>query len=313
MVLFYSFKGRTLSHNNTNKLTSMNHIKQYYIGIDGGGTACRARITDDSNTSLGEATAGSANVFQNHELAWQSVQSCVNEAAKQAGLSASDLSDAIVVAGLAGAEVTNCAAQFNALVQGFKEFHLLNDAQIACLGAHSGQDGAIYIVGTGSIGIAFEQGSWRRVGGWGFPLDDIGSGAWLGQQAVRTALKQKDGVIPKSDMTEKVWQHFNDQADELISWSQHASSGQYGQFAPLVTAAFAQNDPEAQAIIQTQINHISEQIRTLVTSDMPLSLMGGLANWLVPHLPADIQNQLTPSQGDALSGALRYAQRRNEL
>jgi glucosamine kinase len=291
----------------------MNQIKQYYIGIDGGGTACRARITDDSNTSLGEATAGSANVFQNHQLAWQSVQSCVNEAANQAGLTQTDIANAIVVAGLAGAEVTSCADQFKALVQGFKEFHLLNDAQTACLGAHSGKNGAIYIVGTGSIGIAYDSGAWRRVGGWGFPLDDIGSGAWLGQQAIRTALKQLDGMTPKSAMTEKVWQQFNHQADKLITWSQTASSGQYGQFAPLVTEAFSDDDPEANSIIQTQINQISEQIKTLVTSEMPLSLMGGLAQWLTPHLPAEIQNQLTPSQGDALSGALLYAQKRNEL
>jgi glucosamine kinase len=114
-------------------------------------------------------------------------------------------------------------------------------------------------------------------------------------------------------MTEKVWQQFNHQADKLITWSQTASSGQYGQFAPLVTEAFSDDDPEAHSIIQTQINHISEQIRTLVTSEMPLSLMGGLAQWLAPHLPAEIQNQLTPSQGDALSGALLYAQKRNEL
>lgn len=290
----------------------MNQAKQFYIGIDGGGTRCRARIIDQSDTILGEAVAGSANVFQNAKGSWESVRSAIAEAAKLAALSAEDLTHAHVVAGLAGAEVTSCADEFMRHVSGFQSFELLNDAQIACLGAHAGNDGAIYIIGTGSIGIAYEQGQWRRIGGWGFPLDDVGSGAWLGQQAVRLAIAQKDGQIPSSTMTEAVWKFFDHNSDTLIRWSQNATSGDYGQFSPLVTSAFDDQDERAIAVIQQQIHHISEQINTLLTDGLTISLMGGLASWVEPHLPAHIQQRLTPAQSDALSGALRYAQRGND-
>ena len=33
-----------------------------FLGIDGGGTRCRARLCDDAGRTLGEGTAGAANV-----------------------------------------------------------------------------------------------------------------------------------------------------------------------------------------------------------------------------------------------------------
>lgn len=287
-------------------MTDSNH---FFIGIDGGGTRCRARIIDADDQVLGEAVSGSANVFQDASLAWQSVQSAINDANAIAGLDTQQLHNAQIVAGLAGAEVSACVDQFRSLIRGFNNVQILTDAQIACLGAHNGQDGAIYIIGTGAIGVAFEQNSWRRVGGWGFPLDDIGSGAWLGQQAVRAALQQLDGVIPASAMTDQIWSHFEHSSDRLLTWSMSATSGHYGQFSPLVTASYEQNDPVAIDIVQHQIDYLSKQIKTLVTNDLSLSLMGGLSDWIAPLLPKDIQSHLTPSQGDALSGALRFAQR----
>ena len=57
------------------------------------------------------------------------------------------------------------------------------DAYIAALAAHSGSPGAVIIVGTGSVGYRIEAaGHCRLVGGWGFPIGDEGSGAWIGRQ-----------------------------------------------------------------------------------------------------------------------------------
>ncbi len=290
----------------------MNTVTPYYIGIDGGGTSCRARITDANGLILGEGKAGSANVFQNHELAWQSVQNAIALANQQAALSQQALQDSYIVAGLAGAEVTSCATQFKALIHGFPNFQLLTDAQIACLGAHGGQEGAIFIIGTGAIGISYRNGQWQQVGGWGFPLDDMGSGAWLGQQAIRAAINQHDGLITNSLLADMIWQHFDHLPEALISWSQHASSGNYGEFAPLVLNAFNQHDPVAVEIVQQQVTLLSRQIDALHTDGHPLCLMGGLADWVTVQLPERLQKIITPSQGDALSGALQFAKQRNQ-
>ena len=289
----------------------MTIVKSFKIGIDGGGTSCRARIIDFAGNLLGEGKAGSANVFQNHQTAWHSVQQAIAAANAQAQLSNQQLAESHIVAGLAGAEIKPCAEKFLSLVEQYRHFTLLTDAQIACLGAHGGGDGAIFIIGTGAIGLAYKQDEWQQVGGWGFPLDDMGSGAWLGQQAIRIAINQRDGIIEDSVLADSVWQRFDQESEQLIAWSQQASSGHYGEFAPLVIDAFHQHDPHAISIAKQQIDLLSRQIAVLLKNQLPLSLMGGLASWVTSQLPTELQQKLTISKGDALTGALQFAQRRN--
>lgn len=287
----------------------MKNHQPIFIGIDGGGTRCRVRICDANQQILGEATAGSANIFQNHQLAWQSINQAMGDARQQAQLSQDELVNAYIVAGLAGAEIKQCATQLMSLAGDYANFTLLSDAQIACLGAHDGEEGAVYIIGTGSIGLAFAHGQWHQCGGWGFPLDDGGSGAWLGQQAIRAAINQHDHQLAPSPLTQAVWQKFIDK-DALILWSQQATSGDYGQLAPLVIDAFKQQDAVAQGIVEQQIRIISPQIQTLTRYHPNICLMGGLAPWVSSMLDSKIRNQLTTAKGDALAGALRFAQKR---
>ena len=62
------------------------------------------------------------------------------------------------------------------------------------LGAHEGRPGAIVAAGTGSVGEALRRDGLRvAVGGWGFPVGDEGSGAWLGLRAMRETHRAIDG------------------------------------------------------------------------------------------------------------------------
>ena len=36
---------------------------RYFVGVDGGGTSCRARISDLDGNTLGETKTGSANIL----------------------------------------------------------------------------------------------------------------------------------------------------------------------------------------------------------------------------------------------------------
>ena len=72
---------------------------------------------------------------------------------------------------------------------------ITTDAHAACVGAHRGRDGGVIIVGTGSIGWAKLNGRHYRVGGWGLPVSDEGSGAWLGREALRRVLWAHDGRV----------------------------------------------------------------------------------------------------------------------
>lgn len=311
MVLFYFVKGRTLTDIAVNLIITMTRNHAFYIGIDGGGTRCRARIADHQLNILGEAESGRANIFQDHKVAWRSFESAIEQANKDAGLSTEDLHQAHIVAGLAGAEVQSCVDQFKALNLCYSHLDILTDAQTACLGAHAIDDGAIYIIGTGSVGISWHNQQWRKIGGWGFPLNDIGSGAWLGFRALQSAIQQYDGLLETSELTEKVWTHFNHDMSQLLTWSSNATSGHYGQFAPLVTQAHERGEKIALEIVDQQIAHIEDQLNVLVKDDLPLCLMGGLSHWVADRLSEKLSQRLSNAKNDAITGALLYAHSRN--
>lgn len=57
------------------------------VGIDGGGTSCRARIRDNQGQLLGEGKSGSANILLGVEVAMSAIIEAITIAAQQAGLS----------------------------------------------------------------------------------------------------------------------------------------------------------------------------------------------------------------------------------
>ena len=61
-----------------------------YLGIDGGGTRCRARIEDENGRVLGEASSGPATTRIGFEKAWRSIMEATEAAAAQAGLTRED-------------------------------------------------------------------------------------------------------------------------------------------------------------------------------------------------------------------------------
>ena len=163
-----------------------------FLGVDGGGTGCRARLADRAGTVLGEGVAGPANIRVSLEEGIRSVLDAAGQCLAQAGASFDD--PIVACLALAGAsEPREAAAAHAACKHRFRRAIVTTDAHAACVGAHGGEDGGIVIVGTGSIGWAVHGGRSTRVGGWGFPVSDEGGGAWLGCEAVRRTLWAHDG------------------------------------------------------------------------------------------------------------------------
>ena len=67
-----------------------------FIGIDGGGTQCRARIRDGAGRLLGEGTGGPANLRLGPQVAMGSIVAAAKAAATAGGLNDSDLTRAAV-------------------------------------------------------------------------------------------------------------------------------------------------------------------------------------------------------------------------
>ena len=143
-----------------------------FIGIDGGGTHCRARIRDPSGRLVGEGAGGSANIRLDLDLVWSSILTACRQALRRGGLEARELARAHVGLGLAGSAQPSAVARMLAYQHPFRAVAVETDAHIAWLGAFGGGEGAILIVGTGSCGYGCLQGRRFTIGGRGFQISD---------------------------------------------------------------------------------------------------------------------------------------------
>src|SRR4030081_4081106 len=75
---------------------------QFFIGIDGGGTSCRARIEDAQGHFLGQGAAGPAATRIGLDRSMQAVRTASEAAAIDAGLSPAALAHTSAAVGLAG-------------------------------------------------------------------------------------------------------------------------------------------------------------------------------------------------------------------
>ena len=135
---------------------------------------------------------------------------------------------------LASAELAECYHAMLEMPFPFASVRLTSDAFGACLGAFGGREGAILIAGTGSAGLLYRHGQLHTCSGRGFPISDLGSGAWLGLRAIQQALLCHDGILPPSTLAIRLLDHFKrDQAD-VVRWAYRAIPADYGRFAPWV-------------------------------------------------------------------------------
>jgi glucosamine kinase len=186
--------------------------------------------------------------------------------------------------------------------------HAETDSFTLLLGAHGGAPGAILIAGTGSIAEALHaDGSRATVGGWGFRVDDEGSGGWLGLLAVRHGLAAFDGRANPGPLARRVWMHCGDEREALQAWC--ARAGQF-EFAQLARAVFdcEQSDPVAASLLQGATGALEELAVAIdPRGRLPLAIGGSIGERLAPRLRPFVRSRLVPARGDALAGALTLA------
>jgi len=282
----------------------------YLLGVDGGGTGCRARLEDETGTVLGQGLSGPASTRLGIEEAWASVARAFEAAIDEAGLAPQEIAQIHAGIGLAGLGRKGALDALRAIAHPFAGIEFVSDGMGACLGAHSGRDGAIVISGTGSIGLGFVDGRNLRAGGYGFPISDEGSGADLGLKAVQYALRAHDGRSEQTALLAEVMHRFRDEPAEAIAWMDRATATDYAAFAPMVLRHADQGDLFGRRIVQSAAEQIDTLVRVLFEKGAPrVTLLGGLSTALEPWLAPDVRRRLKPADGDAVAGAIILARK----
>ncbi|MFC4625471.1 BadF/BadG/BcrA/BcrD ATPase family protein [Daeguia caeni] len=280
---------------------------QLYMGIDGGGSGCRAILADSSGTILGMGTAGPANIGAHPHDACAHIKCAALQTLTNAGLEAELLSTLKVTLGLAGAKsVLNL--QEIADVLPFKESRIVSDAITAFQGALGHGDGAIIITGTGSAFVKRIDSDYEIIGGRGFMLSDHAGGARLGRELLEETLLAMDGLAPFTSLAQQVAHHFDHDIRQIITFSRSAQAADYARFAPLIFRHESEGDALAQKILKRACEHLCQGLQRMgIESLGRFSMTGGLAaSYLgLPYFPCR-DHYVTPA-GDSLQGALELA------
>src|SRR3989442_838673 len=283
------------------------------LGIDGGGSRCRARLCNISGTTVSEGVAGAANLRLGVEQSFASVLQATTQCMNGAGLSSRDFERVVACGALAGASEPSQLEAARRDEHPYRIAGFVTDAQAACVGAHGGRDGGIIVIGTGSIGWAELSGQQYQVGGWGWPISDEGSGAWLGCEALRRTLWAHDGRMPWSALLRSLFAKFRSDPHAIVHWMTGASPKDFATFAPDIVEHALANDSVAVELLRLAGGHVDELAQPLIDFGVErLSLVGCLAASIETWLTGSTRHQLVSSHGDSVAGALQLARKAAE-
>lgn len=175
------------------------------LGVDGGGTQTRSVVLNDQGAVLGVGVSGPSKPDAVEPvLGSQNLQESIRIACQNCG--GTEAIDSIFI-GMGGvispADVQVVLGMLDGLaLRPNIPIGVEVDIRVALAGGTAGQPGIALIVGTGSscYGRNAAGEAWRS-GGWGYIIDDYGSGFYLGQQALEAVVRAADGRNPPTALT----------------------------------------------------------------------------------------------------------------
>lgn len=280
-----------------------------FLGIDGGGTGCRATLVNFNGDVLGVGSSGPANVMTHFSNAVESVLHASRQALKESGLDDKDLAGIPTFLGLAGANIGDYADKFRRELP-FDKCSIDTDAVISLEGAIGDGDGVAAIIGTGSVFISRQKGKVQTVGGWGFTVGDLASGAWLGRRLLQETLLSYDGVHRGSPLTNTVLNRFKNDPQTVVEYAHTARPGEFGELAPLVFEFVEKRDPIARQILRRALSDIEETLDLLLPDDaVRFCMIGGLGPIYANLLSNYYRSRVCEPLGDAATGAANLARK----
>jgi len=274
------------------------------LGVDGGGSHCRAWLFAANGCVLGRGESGPANPVGAPEASFAAITQAATSALMNAGLPAAWLSRIPLAAGLAGLHLPHLHQVFASWQHPFARLKVTTDLQIAAYGVHQNQDGAVIILGTGFSAQATVHGQTSGIGGFGFPINCTASGSWFGLEAIKAVLLAKDGLAAATMLTDLVMAKHSipDGADShatLAALYQGKGQNWYGQLAPLVFQAIGAGDTVALQIQAAALHYVECVVeRLLALGATEVGVVGSIGALLQPLLPEYLPTRYVADAGE---------------
>ena len=258
------------------------------LGLDLGGTSSRALLADQHGHRLGVGTAAGGNPTA-HPLpdALAAIETALRAAL---GTSDPDRVTAAVIgmAGVGRMAEPDVRDAFGAMWRrvGLRcPYRVVADVVVAFAAGTPAPDGTLLLAGTGAAAAQLRDRTTVRIAdGHGWLLGDLGSGFWLGREAVRATLAHLDGWAQTSPLVRQVLSELlgvdhvppSREAVSAVVNAVHARPPvALARLASVVCEA-ATSDPVAADIVTRAVGHLIDSANRVRTGDGPLVLAGSL-------------------------------------
>ena len=278
--------------------------QQLTILVDGGGSGSRLTLVAGSGERLAATESGPASLSLGIERAWQGIQTGIAVLARERNLGSNWLPDRLCM-GLAGALQEQRRAEFLQQIPAHIQSTLVSDGQAQLIGASGGEPGICLAVGTGSVVHWLDsQRNHHMAGGWGFPVGDEGSGAWLGMAMLRRYLLHRDNVEGAS--VSPVFRHAIEQVvgtavSDIQRWSTCKEPAQLASLVPVLVQLDKESDQTAIDLIDAGFQ-ACQSLVACAPSHLPLYIVGGLFALYKKRFEAAYSARLQTPRGDVVDG-----------
>jgi N-acetylglucosamine kinase-like BadF-type ATPase len=302
----------------------------YYLGFDAGGTRTDGVLANET-TMLARATGGSVKLLRvTPEEAEKNLRFVIDTLFQKTGILREQVKAVCIgIAGYTVPAVTDWVERTLALLlAGTQTICVAGDVEIALDAAFPDAPGVLIIAGTGSNFLGrTSTGALINVGGWGPMLGDEGSGYWIGNAAIRMALRAKDRGEP-TYLLDKMCAHWGCRdVNHLIEMAHAQPTPDFANLAPVVAAAEEVGDPIATAVLLSAGRMLGQdallvfrRLRASEPEGAPIpgiAFTGSILRHIAPVREAMIEEihrqqpavHVVPEAVDPLKGALWRARR----
>lgn len=252
-----------------------------YLGVDGGGTKTKFVVVTADGRVVKHTTKSGSNP---NDIGFSAVKALITEAIQELLIEFPSIKG--IFFGIAGMDSGTYASELTAVLK--RQYpqiaiRMENDAY-NLFGLEDTAD-IVVISGTGSVVFHKDNGTCRRLGGWGYLFNDAGSAFDIAKDAICHALEEEDLLEVPSCLsrlllqkmnTGTVWEHI----DTLYKGGKPYIAG----FASVVFDAYQKNDSAAIEIIDRNAKKLAKLINVAAQRCSP-NAVAVASGGLFEHYP----------------------------
>jgi len=165
----------------------------------------------------------------------------------------------------------------------FREVKLVPDWQITHLATFKNSPGISLVIDKGVSLSYLHDGKLKKLGGWKFPIYDLGGENWLGLETLRHAIEAHEGYIPMSSLAHTLLTKFNNSIEKITETCFKGARDRdvYSSFSDILLRCYFAGDKAAKGILEHGFELIYRAINkvdAVLEAKYKIALNGSLAN-----------------------------------